>query len=86
MQKKASESCCSQRPVAEKVGFEPTGPVKGLLDFESLEMTFLGCPTVAFVSTWKRRKSLILCGFGGTHPMATRLLKKLAFCRFSEKV
>ena len=32
---KALGSCNFQEPLAEKEGFEPSGPVKGLLDFES---------------------------------------------------
>jgi hypothetical protein len=33
---------------------------------------------MAFVSVWKRRKSLISCGFDGTKPLASELLKKSA--------
>jgi hypothetical protein len=57
------------------VGFEPTDPC-GSPDFESLEMAFPGCLKAAFVSVWKRRKSLISCGFDGTNPLVSGLLKE----------
>ena len=63
--------------LADRVGFEPTCPC-GQPHFESLESAIPACPTVAFVSTWKHLKSLILCGFDGAKPMASGLLKKPA--------
>ena len=44
LKKNRSKLCIACSDVAEAVGFEPTVPFTGLLDFESLETTAFLCP------------------------------------------
>lgn len=80
------ETAANLEPITRmKSGFSGIAPSQNARGFESLESAILACPTVAFVSIKKRRESLIQCGFDGTKPITTRLLKKLAVLQIFRK-